>query len=138
MEAENWEIEGIPQVENLSDRAFFQQIEIRTRYLDSIQNIDFSNVRTKTGAKSPNGKKKWLIFTSIGVEAVPVIEKGSTKYRAVNYCRTGGVLSADIDKPFKLPEEYKVARREDFVNPEDVDWMFGVQDFTKIKVSDIH
>ena len=74
---------------------------------------------------------RMCIYSVFCVQSVKVKGPGNTtKYYALSPGNCMYVLSSRIGQPDKEITLPKVTRL-DFVNPQDVDWMFGVDDFAK-------
>lgn len=120
--------EKSPWLHKLQDRVdWFEDI--------SISGFGRAGVSTvyQTG-KLPMNVQRFIIY---GVEVVEVKDKqGNKKYRAVRPVSVGMPnASTDLDKP--VPLRYYPAyssSRSDFVNPEDIDWMYAVKDFAQVTV----
>jgi len=70
-----------------------------------------------------------------GVEAVRVEDPGrAPRYYALKPC-TEVILSATLAKETNLNLKGPKLTRADFVNPEDIDWMYQVEDFSKSHVN---
>ena len=113
---------------------YFQHLRERDNWLRSLDDIHMSaNVESAT-LQTKGKRQRAQNFHIFGVMAVEVTDsQGKKKLWATETVRMNEVHDGPSDKPIAYPKK-QVARREDFVNPEDVDWLFGVSDFSKYGV----
>lgn len=79
------------------------------------------------------GKTKRNVYVSmVGVEVIPLQTGLKPKYKVIDMFIGAGFITAEPGQPLLLPKQTEKVTRDDFVNPEDIDWMFDVKDFSKI------
>lgn len=119
----------------LKNEQQFQQIRGRIRWISSDPEMD---VRAQITFGNQNVDKKMYFYVVYGVRAIEVPDaSGGTNLYALEPISGGYGLSGpsrSTDAP--VPSGLISPKREDFANAKDIDWMFGMDDFTE-KVSNI-
>ncbi|MEI7987373.1 MAG: hypothetical protein WCI55_17255 [Armatimonadota bacterium] len=79
-----------------------------------------------------NEKVRTCIYANFSIEVVKVKQVNkSIRYYAVRPVQGIWGVTVKISEPDRVPD-IPALKRSDFINPQDVDWMFGVKDFTKV------
>lgn len=108
----------------------YKHFRDRQKYLRQLRN-DWIEVGGSFSVNFQGKTKRSVYFTTFCVVVTPVTVNGRTKYRAVDVESGGGFQAAEVDQLIQAPRT-KVLAREDLINPEDVDWLLDVRDFTQV------
>ena len=113
-------------------RPFWRHIRTRQAWLSSLENPPIDGHGSITIDFKDEKPMRAVQFIGYGVEVVKVTDaSGKTKYRAIGMEAGGMIGSAPLGQPIPYPTQKGALTRSDFVNPEDIDWLFGVDDFSK-------
>ena len=117
--------EPSPALRNLSNRVnWLWSIEHGSGFNSQI------SYQVKDGGKNSIGQ----LFLVYGVRTLEVTDAhGKPKFYALNVDSTviPSIVEYETDPPPWPKLTGPEVSREDFINPQDVDWLFGVKDFTK-------
>ena len=121
-EAENW----------LKGNATFVTINRRVAKLQDGGPIGFGKDGGSVSSKE-SVQLNMRAFLSFGFQVIEILRpRMKPQYYAVSPSRTTEVHSVAGSPLISKPRPPKL-NRSDFINPQDVDWMLGVDDFTKVK-----
>ena len=128
---------SIVDVDTCSDaelEANFTHLHDHVEWLRSLDDIGISVKVTNITLQTKGKRFRAQNFQLFGVNAVEVVDsQGRKKLWATEVMRMNEVHDGQPDKPIPYPKK-QTARREDFANPGDVDWLLGVSDFSKYGV----
>ena len=95
--------------------------------LESIEHLPTNGAVTMS---IPGNRKPIAQCITFGVEAVTVkLTNGTSKFLAIKPTSTGSIETFASESS-KVPDtKVRIYSRNDFINPEDIDWFFGVKNF---------
>ena len=116
--------------------SLYYRLRSRFSYLADIESTDRLQLAGSVSYDIPGKPQRICAFEFLGVEAIKVVDSnGESKLRAIGPIGGLGIGHADPGHPIPYPARKRIFSRNDFVNPQDIDWMFGVQDFSKVRIN---
>lgn len=113
----------------------YQGIKLRLDYLQEAKQARGSG-KSFYDPEIP-GHKVIREARSFTFNAVKVLGKDNKPRYYVKSVQYGDYVLGNIEGRLPQPLRRQKLQREDFLNPSDIDWMLGVQDFTKINLADV-
>lgn len=110
----------------------YKHFRNRRDYLSRLRGDYYEDIESSLSWDFHGKTKRNVYISQVGVEVVPLQTGLKPKYKVIDMFFGGAYATADPGQPLLLPKQTKKVTRDDFVNPEDIDWLFDVKDFSKI------
>ncbi len=111
---------------------FYRHLRDRITYFRNLRGDSHENLDTTLSCNFQGKTNRIVYYAQVGMEVIPLQTGTKQKYKVINIESAGCFVVSELGQPIRLPGQRQIVKRSDFVNPEDIDWMFDVKDFSKI------